>query len=85
MSYQKKRSLSVFEKNKKRKGKKSIISISNGGNSGGNFKNTLKSFCRRHQKHATHTFSIYGNCVITRPNCALDRRTILCLYVHKQL
>ena len=27
---------------------------------GGNFKNT---FCRRHQKNASHTISIYGNCM----------------------
>ena len=30
---------------------------------GGNFKNTLKNFCRRHQKNASHTISIYGNCM----------------------
>ena len=29
-------------------------------NFGGNFKNT---FCRRHQKNASHTVSIYGNCM----------------------
>ena len=27
------------------------------------FKNTLKNFCRRHQKNASHTISIYGNCL----------------------
>ena len=27
------------------------------------FKNTLKNFCRRHQKIASHTISIYGNCM----------------------
>ena len=30
---------------------------------GGNFKNTLKIFFRRHQKNASHTISIYGNCM----------------------
>ena len=30
---------------------------------GGNFKNTFKKFCRRHQKNASHTISIYGNCM----------------------
>ena len=34
-------------------------------NFGRNFKNTLKNFCRRHQKNASHTFSIYGNCMIS--------------------
>ena len=29
----------------------------------GNFINTLKNFCRRHQKNASHTYSIYGNCM----------------------
>ena len=34
-------------------------------NFGGNFKNNLSSkiFCRRHQKNASHTISIYGNCM----------------------
>ena len=31
----------------------------------GNFKNILKNFCRRHQKNASHSFSIYGNCMIS--------------------
>ena len=31
----------------------------------GNFENTLKNFCRRRQKNASHTFSIYGNCMIS--------------------
>ena len=31
----------------------------------GNFKNTFKHYCRRHQKNASHTFSIYGNCMIS--------------------
>ena len=34
-------------------------------NFGGNFKNTLKIFCCRHQKNASHTISIYGNCMIS--------------------
>ena len=32
-------------------------------NFGGNFKNTLKIFCRRHQKNASRTITIYGNCM----------------------
>ena len=32
---------------------------------GGNFKNILKIFFRRHQKHASHTFSICGSCMIS--------------------
>ena len=30
-----------------------------------NFKNTCRrrNFCRRHQKNASHTISIYGNCM----------------------
>ena len=34
-------------------------------NFGVNFKNTLKNFCRRHQKNASHTFSIYQNCMVS--------------------
>ena len=30
---------------------------------GGNFKNTYKNFCRRHQRNASHTISIYENCM----------------------
>ena len=29
----------------------------------GQFQKYLKNFCRRHQKNASHTISIYGNCM----------------------
>ena len=28
-----------------------------------NFEGNFKNFCRRHQKNASHTISIYGNCM----------------------
>ena len=31
----------------------------------GNFNFTFKNFCCRHQKNASHTLFIYGNCMIT--------------------
>ena len=31
---------------------------------GPNFQNNLKNFLCRHQKNASHTISIYGNCMI---------------------
>ena len=34
-------------------------------NFGPNFQNYLKNFLCRHQKNASHTISIYGNCMIS--------------------
>ena len=36
-------------------------------NNWGQFRKTLcrRHFCRRHQKNACHTFSIYGNCMVS--------------------
>ena len=43
---------------------KKFLGVVSRKNIGGSFKNTLKIFCRRHQKIASHTFSIYGNSMI---------------------